>query len=179
MMLLMAATFCMAPYSNPYLIHNVGLQESDLAVLYLFGGVLTLFTSRWIGRMVDLRGKLRVFRFICVASLPAIVLTANLPPVTLAAAVPLWMAYMALGSGRFIPAMAITNAASDPRLRGGFLSVSGSAQQLSAAAASLGTGFVIGHGPAGELLGFGWIGAFAALLTLIAVFWAPRVRSVS
>jgi len=179
MMLLMAATFSMAPYSNPYMVQNVGLQESDLAVLYLFGGVMTLFTSRWIGRMVDLRGKLRVFRVVCVASLPAIVITANLPPATLAVAVPLWMAYMALGSGRFIPAMAIANAASDPRLRGGFLSLSGSAQQLAAAVATFAAGLAIGHGPRGELVGFGWVGGVAALLTLAAALWAPRIRAVS
>lgn len=179
MVMLMAGAFAVAPYSAPYLIQNVGLQESDLAALYLFGGLTTLFSSRWIGRMVDLRGKLRVFRAVTLASIPLILLMTHLPPVPLLAAVLLMMAYMSIGSGRFIPAMALINAAADPRLRGGFLSLSGSAQQAAAGIATLAAGLVIGHGPGGELLRFGWIGWLAAALALAAVLWAPRIRAAA
>ncbi len=179
MAMLMAASFSIAPFSAPYLIQNVGLRESDLAVLYLFGGVMTLFTSRWIGRQVDLRGKQRMFRILALATAPAFMLATVLPPVSLGTAVLLMMAYMALGSGRFIPAMAITNAAADPRVRGGFLSLSGAAQQASAGIASIVAGLVIGHGPSGELTRFGWIGVFAVLLTIVAVLWAPRIKAIS
>lgn len=179
MAILMGASFAIAPYSAPYLIHNVGLQESDLAVLYLFGGLLTLFTSRFIGRAVDLHGKQRMFRIVTLLAMPTFLVATILPPVTLTVAVLVMMAYMALGSGRFIPAMAITNAAADPALRGGFLSLSGAAQQASAGLASFIAGFVIGHAPGGELTRFGWIGAFAVAMTLLAVLWAPRIRAVS
>jgi predicted MFS family arabinose efflux permease len=179
MSMLMAASFSIAPYSAPYLIHNVGLQEADLAVLYLFGGLITLFTSRWIGRAVDLHGKQRMFRIVTLLALPTFLVATLMPPVSLTMAVLLMMAYMSLGSGRFIPAMAIINAASNPALRGGFLSLSGAAQQASAGLASFVAGLVIGHGAGGELTRFGWIGVFAAVLTVVAVLWAPRIRSVS
>ena len=176
---LMLAGFSVIPYSAPYFVKNVGLKESEISVLWFFGGLTTMFTSRWIGRQIDLRGKQRVFRVVALLSCAPILITTHLPPVPLSVAVLASVLFMTIVSGRFVPVMAMVNAAAQPRLRGSFLSVSGAVQQASAGCASFVGGLIIGYGPAGELTRYGWVGWFAVAMTLAAVAVARRVRSVS
>jgi predicted MFS family arabinose efflux permease len=175
----MFAGFSVIPYSAPYFVKNVGLKESEISVLWFFGGLATMFTSRWIGRQIDLRGKQRVFRAVALLSCAPILITTHLPPVPLPVVVLASVLFMTIVSGRFVPVMAMVNAAAQPRLRGSFLSVSGAVQQASAGCASFVGGLIIGYGPAGELTRYGWVGWFAVAMTLAAVSVARRVRSVS
>jgi len=54
---LMLAGFSVIPFISPYMVGNVGLSESDLPYIYLFGGFATFFTSRYIGVLSDRYGK--------------------------------------------------------------------------------------------------------------------------
>ncbi len=177
--MLMFAGFSVIPYLAPYMVQNVGLKESQLAILYFFGGAATLFSARWIGRQVDLHGKQRVFRAVAIASTLPILISTHLPPVSLTVATLVSVLFMTIVSGRFVPLMALVNAAAEPGQRGSFLSLSGAVQQACAGLGSLVAGLIIGHGVAGELTRYGWVGWLAVVLTLAAVLWAPRVRSVS
>ena len=79
--------FMVIPYLTIYSQVNVGLRADEIPYLYLFGGLATIFTSRWIGRMADRHGKLRVFRrvaavgaTISLPSLPSMIAVAREPP---------------------------------------------------------------------------------------------------
>ncbi len=173
------ASFSIVPYIAPYMVRNVGIAESQIPLMYLVGGVTTFFTSRWLGRQVDLRGKLRVYRGVALGSLLPIVALTQLPPVPLWTAVLVGTLFMSLISGRLVPMMAMINAAAAPGLRGSFLSLSGAAQQATAGCAALSAGVIIGHGSGGELTRYGWVGALGVAFTLMAVAWAGRIRAVS
>src|SRR3990172_6366331 len=175
---LMLAAFSIVPQLAPYYVRNVRVAESDLALLWFVSGLVTFFTTRWIGRQVDLHGKQRMFRAVALASTVPILITTYLPPVPLAVAVLASVLFMSISSGRFVPAMALVNAAAAPGARGSFLSLSGAVQQASAGLASLLSGLVIGQNAAGELTRYGWMGWFAVAMTLAAVWLARRVRSV-
>jgi predicted MFS family arabinose efflux permease len=53
---LVLSGFTVIPYISPYQVANVGISDSDLAWIYLFGGAATFFTSRLIGRFADTHG---------------------------------------------------------------------------------------------------------------------------
>ena len=57
MFVLMFAGFSVIPFISPYMVTNVGLKETDLPYLYLFGGLATAFSSRYIGKLADRHGK--------------------------------------------------------------------------------------------------------------------------
>lgn len=171
------AGFTVIPYLAPFMVRNVGLRESQIALLYFFGGLATFFTSRWIGRQCDLHGKQRMFRIVALASCVPLALTTNLPPVPLAVAIAASVLFMTLVSGRFVPAMALINSAAEPQLRGGFLALTGAVQQATAGSAALVAGLILGTGPGGEITHYGRVGALAVCATLLAVVWAPRVRA--
>jgi predicted MFS family arabinose efflux permease len=173
------ASFSVVPYIAPYMVRNVGIAESQIPLMYLAGGTTTFFTSRWIGRQVDLRGKLRVYRWVALGSLLPLMAMTHLPPAPLWVAILVGVLFMSLISGRLVPTMAMVNAAAAPGLRGSFLSLSGAVQQAASGCAALTAGVIIGHGPGGELTRYGWMGVLGVALTLLAVAWAGRLRALS
>ena len=171
--------FCVIPFLSPYAVSNVGLTEGDLPTIYLFGGLATAFTSRWIGRLCDRYGKREVFAVVAgVSIIPLLVLT-NLPPVPVWAMLLTTTSFMIFISGRFVPAMALVTSSAQPRMRGSLLSFSAALQHLSSGLASLCGGFLIGHAATGALTHYWLVGLIAAGCTLLAIQIAWRIKPVS
>jgi len=169
--------FVVIPFISPYMVANVGVKESELAILYFCGGLVTLVVVRWIGRMTDLHGKRRVFAAGAVMSMAAILILTHLPPAPLWVGILVSAFFMPTLTGRFVPAMAIVTAAVTPRLRGSFMSFNSAVQQLAAGLASLLAGLLVGRTEAGALTGYGRAGWIAAAGAALCVALSRRVRS--
>ena len=65
---LMIGSFTVFPYVSAHFVANVGMTEQQLPVIYVVGGLLTLFASPIIGRLTDQIGKLTIYRIIAPAS---------------------------------------------------------------------------------------------------------------
>jgi predicted MFS family arabinose efflux permease len=172
---LIFAGFSLIPFLSPVLVNNVGLRESDLAYVYLAGGIATLFTSPFFGRLADRFGAERVFVAAAVASLPAMIAITLLPRMGLAPVLALTTVFMVLAGGRWVAAMALMTGAVDARRRGSFMSLNASVQQLSAGAASLVAGWMIGGGTGGRLVGYPRVGVLAAGSVVVALFLVGRL----
>ncbi|HQR53783.1 MAG TPA: MFS transporter [Burkholderiales bacterium] len=173
---LTVSAFAVIPFISPYLVSNTGLTLDELPLVYLSGGLMTLFTARLIGRLADRHGKRRVFIAIALLSLIPILLITHLPVAPLAVTITVTTLFMVLVSGRFVPAMALITASVEPRLRGSFMSVHASVQQFASAFATLGAGLVITRGADGALTHYGSVGWAAALATVTAVLIARTLR---
>jgi len=171
--------FSVIPFIAPYMVANVGLVETDLPWLYLFGGAATVFTSRLWGRMSDRHGKQYMFTIISTVSIIPLLACTNLPPAPLWVAITVMVAFMIFVSGRFVPAMAIVAGAAKPDLRGAFLSFNSAIQQLGSSAASLSSGFIIGHTASGTLTGYWKSGLVAVCCTFVAIWLARKVHIVN
>ena len=80
-MLMLSGSFSIIPYITIYTTTNVGLTADQVPLVYLFGGVATLFTARLWGKLTDRWGKVPMFRIISLAAvLPMMALT-HLPVV--------------------------------------------------------------------------------------------------
>jgi predicted MFS family arabinose efflux permease len=179
MFALMFAGFSVIPFISPYMVANVGLKETDLPYLYFFGGLATVFTSRFIGKLADRHGKRQIFTLIGLISIAPLLITTNLPPVPVPVAICASVIFMVFVSGRFVPAMALVISSVEPRLRGGFMSINSAIQQLGLGAASLLAGTIIGHGAAGTLTRYWLVGFIAVGATLLAILLAWRVKPVA
>ncbi|HEX4984802.1 MAG TPA: MFS transporter [Burkholderiales bacterium] len=179
MFVLMFAGFSVIPFISPYMVSNVGLKETDLPYLYLFGGMATAFTSRFIGRLADRHGKQQTFTAIGLISIAPLLITTNLPPVPVWVAICASVIFMVFVSGRFVPAMALVISSVPPRLRGGFMSVNAAIQQLGLGLASMLAGFIIGHADDGTLTRYWLAGLVAVAATLTAIALAWRVKAVA
>lgn len=173
--MLMFAGLSVIPFLSPYMVRNVGLQETDLPLIYLAGGTATLFTARWIGRLADRHGKVRVFRGVALLSMIPLLVSTNLPPLPVTVVLAASTVFMVCVSGRFIPAMALVNSAAEPRLRGAFLSVSSGVQSLCSGLASAAAGLVLGHDASGRITNYWMVGLGAVCATALCMLLAGRI----
>jgi predicted MFS family arabinose efflux permease len=177
MSVLVIGHFAIIPLLSPYLVANVGLPERDLFLVYLTGGVLTVFTAPRVGKLADRLGRFRVFSgLVAVACVVTLTITCSGP-------LPVW-AVLALGggffvfaSGRFVPAQAIMTLAVPASRRGAFMSLSGSARDLAMGFTSSLGGWIVTKEPSGQLANYHWLGVIAVAAGLFSVWLASRVAN--
>jgi len=178
--LFMAATvlghFAIIPLLSPFLVANVGLPEGDLFLVYLTGGVLTVFTAPVVGRLADKHGRLRVF---CI--MVAIAASVSMW-ITHSGHLPVWAVMIQAGfffvfaSGRFIPGQAIITLAVPSSRRGAFMSLNGCARDLTMGLTSSIGGAIVTTAPSGELLNFHWLGWLAVGAGLLSMWLGSFVK---
>ncbi len=173
---LMLAGFSVIPFLSPYMVHNVRLSEAHLPLIYFCGGLATLFTAPLIGRLADRLGKARTLRLVALCSIPAILLITQLAAVDLVFVLMVTTAFMIFVSGRLIPAMALITAASQPALRGRFLSFNTAIQQLAASFAAFYPTWMLSSDSTGHLLHYDWVGYSAIAMTVLAMWLAGRIQ---
>ncbi len=174
--LLMFAGFTVIPYIAPYLTKNVGLERKYLALVYFFGGLTTIFSSRYAGVLADRFGKHRIFSIIGLLSLAPILILTHLPVVPLWAVLSVTTLFMILVNGRFVPAMALVTASARPHDRGAFMSINSSVQHLFAGVAAAVAGMLVQKLPDESLAHYDHVGYFAAIMTLAAIAWCWQVK---
>lgn len=175
--LLMFAAWTLIPFISPFLVFNLEVKESELPLTYFCGGLLTFFTSRWIGRLADKHGKFQVFWKVAVLSFAPILILTHLTSAPLWAILIVTTFFMSFVSGRFVPAMALITSAADPKQRGSFLSLNNSLRHLASGSASLAGGYIIAKNPdTGALDGYHINGYIAVLATVVCIFLARKIR---
>ncbi|MBF0399540.1 MAG: MFS transporter [Magnetococcales bacterium] len=173
--LIIFSGFTVIPYITLYAVHNVGIAQFDIPIVYLVGGTATLFSSQLIGRWADRRGKVEVYRRLALATTIPLLVVTHVSSATL----PIWIlcttTFFVLVSGRMIPAITIITAAAQPGLRGTFMSLNATAQSLAMGAATLLTGFVVGQESGGQIVGYAQVGYIAVLSNLMAIWFVGHI----
>lgn len=174
--LMMFAAFTVIPYITIYLQSNAGMQTSEVPWIYLCGGVATLLSARYFGRLTDRVGKVRMFQRLALA------VTVPLMATTLSQGLPLWgllaisTLLFTVMSGRMIPGMAMISSAALPRLRGTFMTLNSAVQSASMGLAALVAGLIIGRDAQGQLTGYWVAGLLGVVASLLSVWLAGHLR---
>jgi predicted MFS family arabinose efflux permease len=164
------------PYLTPSMVANVGLPESKMWLIYLFGGVATFLTSRYFGMLSDRYGKLKMFTILALSSaIPTLGIT-YLPPSPVWVVLIVTTTFMIFTSGRFVPSMAMITASVESRYRGGFMSVNSAMQQIAAGLATSGGALLVGGDAAGHITGYSRLGWLSVILLAGAILLARRLR---
>ncbi len=173
--LIMFSGFTVIPYITIYAVGNVGITQQQIPLLYLVGGAATLISARLIGYWADLHGKVKIYRWVATGALLPLFL------VTHSGVTPFWLwlifttLFFVLLSGRMIPAMAIITSAAQPRLRGTFMALNASIQQLASGMASVVAGFIISQNSAAQIIGYNMVGYVAIAANLLAIWYVARI----
>ena len=174
--LMMFASFSVIPYITIYLQSNAGMQTDEVPWIYLYGGLATLLTARYFGRLTDRVGKVKMFqRLAWAVPLP-------LMATTLSQGLPLWglllisTCLFAMMSGRMIPGMAMISSSVEPRLRGTFMTLNSAVQSASMGMAALVAGLIIGRDAQGHLTLYWVAGLVGVLASGLSAWLAGRLR---
>jgi predicted MFS family arabinose efflux permease len=174
--LMMFAAFTVIPYITIYLQSNAGMQAAEVPWIYLCGGVATLLSARYFGRLTDRVGKVRMFQRLALA------VTVPLMATTLSQGLPLWgllaisTLFFTVMSGRMIPGMAMISSAALPRLRGTFMTLNSAVQSASMGLAALVAGLIIGRDAHGQLTLYWVAGLLGVVASLLSVWLAGHLR---
>ena len=169
--------FTMIPFLSPHLVYNLKLPENLLSLVYVIGGLLTVVSAPWIGRLSDRYGRSRVFTgVVCMAALIIFLLTHAGPQ-------PVWVtlvltgAFFVFASGRYVPAQAVLTSAVPSSQRGAFMSLTSCTRDLFTGLAALMAGKVVISTPT-ALLRVEWLGGLAIGATLLSIWLIRRIQAV-
>jgi len=174
--LMMFAAFTVIPYITIYLQSNAGMKTQEVPWIYLCGGLATLLSARYFGRLTDRVGKVQMFQRLALA------VTVPLMATTLSQGLPLWgllaisTLFFTVMSGRMIPGMAMISSAALPRLRGTFMTLNSAVQSASMGLAALVAGLIIGRDAQGQLTLYWVAGLLGGVASLLSVWLAGHLR---
>lgn len=180
--LLMLGHFTIIPFIAAYMVGNVGFSNGDLSYIYLVGGALTIFFSPWVGRMADKYGRLKIFTiFGSLVLIPILVIT-NLPPTPLWAALVVSGIFFIFSNGRMVPSTTMETAVIRPEIRGSYMSIRSSVQQLSSGLASFIAGLIITEkaslfgNDVKALVNYEYVGLIAVFFSLLSLWVARKLQ---
>ncbi len=171
------AGFLIFPYISNYMVANVGMTEKQLPLIYLCGGLCTLFTMNFVGRWSDRAGKHKVFTIVSFAAAIPILTLTNLPHVPVYIAVATSTLLMVCMSGRMVPAMALMTGSIEARYRGGFMSINSSVQQLASGVAAYTSGLILGQGEKGEITHYPIVGILSVICAYSCIYLARFLKA--
>jgi predicted MFS family arabinose efflux permease len=171
--LMMFTGFTVIPYITIYLQTNQVLRSQDIPLLYLLGGIATLFTAPLFGRLTDSKGKFVLFRLLATAVLFPLFAITLIQPGAGGWALMVSTLFFILMSGRIIPGMALLSAAANPALRGTFMTLNASVQSLAMGLAAFAGGVVIVRGENGFVQNY-WLAALLGGTTSLLSIWMAK-----
>lgn len=150
--LVMASGFMVIPYISPYVLGNLHYPREHLGLLYLAGGVVTFFATRFIGGVVDRLGSARVGTFgtLWIASVIYLGFVRVPPPMPVLAT---FVGFMLSMSLRNVPYNTLTTKVPRPQERARFGSVQSAVQHLASALAGFASSFFVSDGPNSSVVG--------------------------
>lgn len=170
--------FIVIPFLSPSLVANEGLLESQLPYVYFFGGIVTLVTGPWIGRVSDIYGKRKVFGWGVVFA------GATIFFVTRIHQSPLWWTLLISSlffistNARWIPAQAMITGSVAPEFRGSFMSYVSVCQNLMAGIGALVSGVIVYQNAEGRLVNYDIIGYISIAISIVAYFLSIKIKIV-
>lgn len=169
--------FTIIPYLSPYLVGNVGVPENSLFLVYLTGGLVTIFTGPFIGKMADRYGRFRIYAILVAGACIVIRLLTSSGPL------PLWQSlllagfFFAFASGRFVPGQATISMAVPSNRRGAYMSLVACARDLASGLTTAIGGRVVAEGAGGQLLHFEKLGWLAIGVSILSLWIFRQVKS--
>jgi predicted MFS family arabinose efflux permease len=168
--LLATGGFMLMPFGSAFSIHNLGLTNEQLPILYGVTGVFSIAMGPLMGKLSDRTGKYVMF---CIGTTTTAVMIAIYTHLSIT---PLWMVIginVLLFAGilsRMISASSLMTAIPAPKDRGAFMSVNASIQQISGGFAAALAGVIVVQTPEGPLKNYDYLGYLVIACLILTVF---------
>ncbi len=168
---LMLSHFLLVPFLTPFMEFNVGFSKGQIQYIYIVGGITTLISAPIAGKIADNIGKLKVYVWSAILSLLPVFLISNMPAIAFYYVLIVTGFWFLISNSRGIAASAMVSNVVPPQLRGSFMSLNSSMQQLFTAMASTIVGFVIvSDGATHKIKHYNWAGYLSIALLLFCIY---------
>ncbi|HEX6335064.1 MAG TPA: MFS transporter [Flavisolibacter sp.] len=165
--------FLLVPFFNPFMEFNVGFSREQIPLIYAVGGAATLFSAPYFGKLADKAGKLKVYLFCAIATLPLAFVITHLPPMAFYFVLVITGLWFIVSNGRSVAAQAMISNVVEPEYRGSFMSINSSLQQLFVGSASFMAGLIVTNDPVShKIYRYNWVGYLSILVLAFCVYLA-------
>lgn len=171
--------FMMMPWGSAFAVNNLGVTYEQLPILFMVGGVSSLFIMPMVGKLSDQFDKFKIFTIAAVWMMIVVVIYTNLGHV------PFWFIIimnivMMIGiMSRMVPAMALTSALPQMQDRGAFMSINSSLQQIAGGiAAAVGGMIVVQPTKTSPLQHYDTLGYVIVGIIIVSVIMLYRVSEI-
>lgn len=175
---IMLGHFSIIPYIAPTLVANVGFSQNNIFLIYLVGGLLTIFSAPMVGKLADRKGKYPIFVIFALLSLIPIYLITNMFSGAVWAVLFVAGIFFIFSNGRMIPTQAMISNVVAPQQRGSFMAINSSLQLFAQAMAANIGGFLIHKTPSGYIENYNWVGYFSIIMIFLSIFIARTVKAI-
>ena len=177
MFTLMLSHFAIIPFISPSLVANAGITEEQLPLIYLIGGICSMFSAPFIGRLSDRIGKAKVFKTALVLSIIPIYLLTHQNIASPYLILSIAGIFFISAGARMIPASTLVSSAAEPAKRGAFMSILSCVQSLAMALGAWIAGQIIHKDSlTGRLENYSVVGYFAIAIGFISLFLLLRIQ---
>ncbi len=178
MVTLIFAHFSTIPFIAPFLTKNTGFLQEQLPLMYFFGGISSIIVSPLVGKLSDKFGKHIVFTIMLLMAIIPVYLLTNLTHVPYYHVLIVTTLFFIFGGGRMIPAQALVTSIVPPALRGGFMNLTASLQQLGLGLSAFIGGTIISKTATGEIQNYNVMGYISIAVSLICLLVTWQVKVV-
>lgn len=178
MFCLILGHFLIIPFIAAYMEKNVGINQSDLFNIYLFGGIGAMITGVFTGKISDRIGKVKVFNIGVVLTCVPIFLITSMKEASLFYAIVISTMFFVFNTIRIVPGMALIVGAAPPKTRGVFMGIRSAIQMFASSMASLIAGFIVFTNENGYFENYDLLGYLAIGVSLLAILLVSRFKSI-
>lgn len=169
--------FTMIPFLSPHLVFNLKLPENYLTLVYMIGGLLTIVTAPWIGRLSDRLGCKQVFTSVVLIAVAVIFFLTHANSLPILGTLILTGLFFIFASGRYVPAQAVLTSAVPSLRRGAFMSLTACTRDLCTGLTAIVAGKVVIRTPE-ALIGVNWLGWLAIIMSILSIWLIRQVKAV-
>jgi predicted MFS family arabinose efflux permease len=172
--------FMMMPFGSVFAINNLGVTETQLPLMFMLAGVVSLFLMPLVGKWSDRYDKFRIFTLAALWMVCIVLVYTHL------GLTPFYMVlilniFMLIGiMSRMTPATALVSAIPEAPDRGAFMSMNSSLQQLAGGiAATVAGGIVVQESPTSPILHYDTVGYIVSGITLLSIYLLYRIKGIA
>jgi len=174
--ILILAHFMIIPFISPYMIKNVGLTQEQISYQFFFGGLATVISSPYIGKLTDRIGVMKVFGTVMILSFIPTFLITNLTVVSIYFAIFCTTLFFVFGTGRMISSNTLITAAAPPENRGSFMSLKSATQQLAIGVSAFFSGQIMYIGEDQLYHNYDYVGYLSIVFGLISLYLISNIK---
>ncbi|MBP1727687.1 MAG: major facilitator superfamily 1 [Deltaproteobacteria bacterium] len=177
-MLLATGGFMIMPFSSAFLVNNILIPETRLALIFFITGLVSIITGPILGMLSDSLGKYRLFFFGSLLSMVMVFIYTNLGPI------PIWVIILTniilwVGiSSRMISSSALISGVPDMQDRGAYMGINSSLQHIAGGVASFVAGLIVyqpsGTAPLQHYDTVGYVTIGTMMLTMVMMYFIDR-----
>jgi len=177
--LLSLGGFMMMPWGSAFAVNNLRLSYAQLPLLFMVGGVASLFIMPLVGRLSDKIDKVKIFTAAALLMIVVVVVYTNLKPVAFGIVIMMNILMMIGIMSRIVPAMALVSALPQMQDRGAFMSINSSLQQIAGGiAAGIGGMIVVQKTKTSPLEHYDTLGYVIVILIIANIIMMYRVSNM-